>query len=479
MPAVPLLSSLFLAGKLESRRSPEAFSLPSGYIRLLVDILLHREFVLLDGLGSCPTEPFDESDNLGSRCTPTLGTSTDSSSTSSISGGNTCSRCGQTCGLSELDPAAFFLSKTPPCRGPDDLPCRWAPPSSSSNCFSPSLSLMPRLLPRRFARLQQTPAYVRLLTLALLDGVCCSLASRGHETSPQAAFLRHTASAVFRSLSARAVESVSSPTNDAEGAGIPEGEAQEHDAANAHLPMPNSAKHRRQLRVWQALSCLSRHVGVLLPEACEDLAEGVWWVLNSALMPDVRHYVEFVAVRLTLGTPQCCIPRIVGILRRYNAPRQVLISALAIGGYTLLHLQHFLPKGQEETAKGLERQLLHAITPYLTSNAAYCRAIAQYLLYRFLSIPSSLEERQEETNNGDLHSSSPLPPLYSMLDQAKECRMMISKVAAAFSRWNPEEDGGIYTLIPESGIVEENIEQHGARTLHKVWHAEFLDCGHI
>ncbi|XP_026189726.1 uncharacterized protein LOC34622728 [Cyclospora cayetanensis] len=471
---LPLLSSLFRAGNAASQGIPAGFSLPPMYIRLLVSILLHREFVLLDGDGgACPAEPFEEDTFSASPCstTPLKTTSNTDESNSSVGSTqavNTCSRCGELCGLSELDPAAFFFSKFPACREPNALPCGGLRVTSSSRCFSPALSLLPRILPRRFARLQQTPAFVRLLTLALLDGVCGSLPPYGTPQSSYEAFLRNTVSAVFRCLATEAIESVSSHVEEIEEAGFPDTNRglQKPGVASsteARLPMPNSAKHRRQLRAWQALSCLSCHARSLVIEACEDLEKGVWGVLNCPLMPDVRHYVEFVAVRLARGAPHRCVPQIVETLKRYNASRQVLISALSIGGYILSNIHKWLPKGEEEMLSQTVSMLLEAITPYLTSNAAYCRATAQFLVHRFMSLETVDHQKEvpSSSKTGEHKRINVLPQLFTMLDEAKECRMMAFKVAAAFSRWDPELDGGICSLIPESGILVETTEQHG------------------
>lgn len=449
--AVPLLSSLFLLGK--GRTSP----LPTEYIQMLVDILLHREFVLLDGVDCSPLDPFEELDFV------TIDYTGSSPEASTHSKGKVCTASNRCLGLSEMDVANFFFSDIPDFQESDAAACGSSYNSSLSNCFCPSLSLLPLVLPRRFARLHQTPAYVRLVTLALLDGVCFSLRCNRWRGSSEEVFLKSTASAIFRCLAARAIESTSTQMGrvDEEQSGI-EGKVQGRAASSTHLPMPNSAKHRTQLRAWQALSCLSHHASVLDRDAWDPLTEGIWKVLDSPLMPDVRHYVEFVAVRLTLGTPQRCVPHIAQMLTRYNAARQVLISALSIGGYTLLNLRRFLPT-QEEAARRMERQLLNAVIPYLTSNAAYCRATAQYLVHRFLSLedPSLLAKANHDSDDGGVLDANPVPRLLSMLDQAKECRMMISKVAGAFDRWHPETDAGILTLIPESGILEETTEQHG------------------
>ncbi|KAL8274696.1 hypothetical protein Esti_001411 [Eimeria stiedai] len=457
---LPLLSSLFFAGGTEAQKKTEGFSLSADYVRLLGDVLLHREFVLPDGIGCVPTEPFDEAENFPLECTDAV----DRSMSSSTSGG--CSRWGQLRGLSELDPAAFFLSKCPPCRGPCDLPYGDSQHSSASfNCFRPSLSLLPRFFSRRFGRLQQTPAYVRLLTLALFDSVCLSLAVKGRERTLHEAFLANTASAIFRHLAERAIASVSAPICETEEQNEDsQGDSTARVSAEAHLPMPNSAKHRLQLRAWQSLSCLSIHAHVFDPAASECLVDGVWTVLNSPLMADVRHYVEFVAVRLALKNPTRCIPRIKETLSRFNVPRQVLISGLCIAGYTLLNLRRFVSADDEKATTQLERQLLFSITPYLTSNAAYCRGIAQFLLHEFLAVKSSshLNSAKEHDEDGGIDSTNPLPLLLSMLNEAKECRMMIAKVAAAFRRWRPDTDGGLCSLIPESGIVEETLEQHDA-----------------
>ncbi|KAL8452718.1 hypothetical protein Emed_001282 [Eimeria media] len=455
---LPLLSSLFLAGGTAAQKSIEGFFLPSVYIRLLGDVLLHREFVLPDGIGCVPTDPFEEADNFLLESADAV----DKSMSSNFS--DRCSRCGELRGLSELDPAAFFLSKSPPCRDSCDLPCGGSQPISTSfKCFRPTLSLLPRFFSRRFGRLQQTPAYVRLLTLALFDGVCLSLAGKDGQRTSYEAFLANTASAIFRDLSERAVASVSAPMHEAvEENEDTQGDSTARLSAEAHLPMPNSAKHRMQLRAWQSLSCLSIHAHVFDSAASECLTEGVWTVLNNPLMADVRHYVEFVAVRLALRNPTRCIPRIKEMLSRFNATRQVLISGLCIAGYTLLHLRRFVSAEDEKITTQLERQLLFSVTPYLTSNAAYCRGIAQFLLHEFLATksPSHLVTAKERDGGKAIDSTNPLPLLFSMLDEAKECRMMIAKVAVAFRRWRPETDGGLCSLIPESGIVEETLEQH-------------------
>ncbi|KAL8425085.1 hypothetical protein Efla_001474 [Eimeria flavescens] len=454
---LPLLSSLFFAGGLEAQKAAGGFFLPREYIRLLGDVLLHREFVLADGIECVPSDPFEEAEtSFNSKMGGILKTA------GACSAKETCSRCGQLRGISELDPAAFFLSKSPPCRSAHDLPCGIKNYTSSSSCFCPPLSMIPRVFARRFGRLQQTPAYVRLLTLALVDGVCTSLnATEEHKTSHEM-FLTSAVSALFRDLAVRAIDSVTFPLQNAEeqDAALEEG-ANEYMGAEIHLPMPNSAKHRLQLRVWQSLSCLSVHANIFDPSACELLADSIWTVLINPLMPDVRHYVEFVAVRLTLRNPLQCVPRIKAMISNYNAPRQVLISGLCIAGYTLLNLRRFLSADEEVVQ--LETQLLCAVTPYLTSNAAYCRGIAQFLLHEFLSAEGSLHFGIEDNQSHRVgHSVSPIPQLYSMLEEAKECRMMTAKVAAAFKRWRPETDGGICGLIPESGIVEETIEQHDA-----------------
>lgn len=431
------------------------------YAELISQVLTHREFVLLDGKQCSPSDVFDEKYCTGQDAAAPLGTD-----------GSKCSRCGGERGFSEGDPVNFFLSCHPGCRGADLA--RQSLPTE----FNPGLALLPQFLPRRFEGLRQTPAFVRLLTLALLDSMAEWVEEQqGGGSSGQEAlfceFLRKSLSSVFFCLvkdvvrpplvsphphgclgTTEVIEKPSKPL------GLLDASRSRSGTPGSHLAMPNSSHHRTQLRGWQAISCLSHHLSIFSPEVVETLSEGVWEVLGSAQMADVRHYVELVAVRTALHLPSKCIPRLVALLNAFNTSRQVLISALIVSGYLLLHIDHSVV--DTNLLHGIQRTLFEAIVPFLTSNAAYCRAIAQFVVHSYLRQNIGILQKFHVHGNGD---ASILELLFRMLDTAKEACMMREKVAATFSRWNPSMDGGILGLLPESGLVEETDEQHGEQAL--------------
>ncbi|KFH05215.1 RNA methyltransferase, TrmH family protein [Toxoplasma gondii VAND] len=517
---VPLLSSLALLGlhsatgrsqtSVETQREKASvsvagfFPLPTPYIDLLAEILLHREFVLLDGASVMTVDPFGSAYPWGG-ARSTDESVVDFSTPLAV--------------LTSSDPTTLFFS-----------------PTSAAASVSPAFQ--PLALPPQLRRLRQTPAFIRLLALSFFhflgQTVCSDVEPTGVTTSPRSHPFAPSACAAFRVFAADLLFRVSSRLLDivtrapafASLATEERGEdgsertkglpvySKNETVQGHYLPMPNSCHHRILLRGWQALSSLAPYFRAAPFAFLCQLHKLLWKAVAAPQLADVRHYIDLLAVQMLLFAPAQSCPPLVAILQTFNSPTQTLIGALTIAGFFLLHpesrgmeaetQQRGHPQDREEEHR-VKQGLFAAIVPYLTSNAAYPRGVSQYIVYEFLRKhlkPQTTDrgtlDRDESSlgiektdhssaavtapREGRLGSDEPTegsceagrrPPqgigreeqrtatqylspalgkdilhgLYRQLDESKECQKMREKCSEVFQLWQPHILGSLDTLL--------------------------------
>ncbi|KEP60005.1 UNVERIFIED_CONTAM: RNA methyltransferase, TrmH family protein [Hammondia hammondi] len=517
---VPLLSSLALLGlhsatglsqaSVENQSDTASLSvagfspLPTPYIDLLAEILLHREFVLLDGASVMTVDPFGSAYPWGS---------------ARFTDKNVVDLSTPFAVLTSSDPTALFFS-----------------PTSTAASVSPAFQ--PLALPPQLRRLRQTPAFVRLLTLSFfhfLGQTACAdfeptrvtASPRSHAFAPSAcaAFRAFAADLLFR-VSSRLLDIVTrAPTfallaaeetaedGSERNKGLPV--YSKNETLQGHyLPMPNSCHHRILLRGWQALTSFAPFFRAAPSAFLCQLHKLLWKAVAAPQLADVRHYIDLLAVQVLLFAPAQSCPPLAALLRTFNSPTQTLIGALTIAGFFLLH-----PESREMEAETQQREhqqdreeehhvkqvLFAAVVPYLTSNAAYPRGVSQYIVYEFLRkhFKTQTTDRgtldRDESSLGDettghctaavkasregrLSSGEPtegsreagrrpsrgicreeeraatrqlsptlgediLHGLYRQLDESKECQKMREKCSEVFQLWQPHILGALDTLL--------------------------------
>ncbi|PFH37486.1 hypothetical protein BESB_039440 [Besnoitia besnoiti] len=467
---------------------PRFFQLSDAYIRLLAEVLLHREFILLDGASATTVDPFgasapwlaqDDQEEASLWRTP--------SSPLSVL---TCS-----------DPAAFFVASSPLCRAADQR---------ASSC-------KPLFLPARLATLRQTPAFVRLLALSffhLLGRASCTPAtekagemasSSEPQEGPEASLVVSLAASLsFKAFARDLLFRVSSRlldivTRAPSHSGGSREAAEDGDDGGAvgrdgeerklgrnpgnYLPMPNSCHHRILLRGWQALASFAPFFRCAPAPVLDTLHTQIWKAVTMPQLADVRHYIDIMAVQVLLMFPtQSCTP-LAAILLNFDSPTQTLIGALTIAGFFLLHEADAervggeskslatMPNGDREHVK---HTLFAAVAPYLTSNAAYPRGVAQYVVYEYLNksrkdhqTPLAMGASEEQRNLRDQVGAAAAPTesspfdktsggslgaavlhgLYRQLEESKECRKMRAKCSEVFPLWQPHVLGSLDSLL--------------------------------
>ncbi|PHJ25471.1 rna family protein [Cystoisospora suis] len=465
--------------------------LPQAYIELLTEILLHREYVLLDGASATAGDVFGQNSRWfkQTKVSPSL---------SEV-----------TC-FGSSEPAALFRVETSAPGRPQ--------------------SFFPMVLPAQVAQFRQTPAFVRLFTLSFfhtlgclcmqtstfeymeteVDLCCRPNAAAVQPQTPAQAWASTLLSRVYVCLLEVATSSGCQPGNGelppstgplADEAETGDGAApstsaeiktSEGRASLHHLPMPNSCQHRMSLRAWQALAAFSVFLPCLSPDIWTHVRLRLWSAFAAPQLADVRHFLDLVAVQVLCLSPSDSAPALVKVLKSFNAPTQTLISALSVAGFLLLNPDSVKRKyGHSEQAFGRVCQdLLAAVVPYLTSNAAYCRGVAQYVVFEYL-------RRQERTGSAlligysdssvQVHGRSkdnsagysvPLshPPvtssrgrqdcseeiglallrgLYTHLLEAKECHKMRTKCGEVFRLWQPNLMASLGAFLPAVPDSEE------------------------
>jgi len=187
-------------------------------------------------------------------------------------------------------------------------------------------------------------------------------------------------------------------------------------------PLPLSESYRMQLRSWQALVVLCKHV----TEESEfaSIASSVFRHLNSPNQADVKEYQDLVSCFLCKRFPQLGIREyLVPSLLKVNQASQSMASFVITGGYLLQHLS-------KDTSEF--HLLFDSLVPYLTSNGAFLRAQAQYWFWK--------------TREKTAGVSSLVDSLLRYIETQKECISMRKRHAPIYERWDPDQ------LISSSGL---------------------------
>lgn len=205
-------------------------------------------------------------------------------------------------------------------------------------------------------------------------------------------------------------------------------------------PLPFTALHRSQLRIYQALCYLAP----LITETCfkadlENILFGP--LLQWANQPDARDYLETLAIYFIARFRRSLRP-LISVLKNYSLPSQSLASFVLIGGHAL-------------TLDGLEvyekRQLALHLLPYLSSNVSYIRGISQQWL----------QKAHDVGILGELQLNNPvIENMISFMNENRESIQLRQKLTPVYSFWDPIhaiDSGEIIALCP-SGAMFKNSE---------------------
>ncbi|TDH71187.1 hypothetical protein CCR75_007349 [Bremia lactucae] len=140
--------------------------------------------------------------------------------------------------------------------------------------------------------------------------------------------------------------------------------------------MLNSDGFGKQLRSWQALCVMSKHVtNTRLQESLAMLQS----LFAMPHLPSVRYYMELFAMRMTLRFPrEMCSGFLLPMLEDANLMPQASASLLLVSAY-LVHAQLDDPSNDVEVG-----DLLETMLPWLGTSHGYTRALAQYLVMTIL-----------------------------------------------------------------------------------------------
>ena len=80
--------------------------------------------------------------------------------------------------------------------------------------------------------------------------------------------------------------------------------------ASKHFPkhnMPRTLGAKHLLRTWQAIAVLAKHANVWTRTLLTRVLNTSWVALRGAQLPDVRQYMQHVAMRLLLVQPASAV----------------------------------------------------------------------------------------------------------------------------------------------------------------------------
>ena len=200
-------------------------------------------------------------------------------------------------------------------------------------------------------------------------------------------------------------------------------------------PLPLSDSYRMQLRSWQALVVLCKHLQS--DDDFTSVAKSIFRHLNSPNQVEVKEYQDLVCCYLCKKFAHAAVTQyLVPALRQINQPSQCVASFIITGGYLLQHLS---------SDNSVFKELFEILVPYLTSNAAFLRAQCQYWFYNCrdkIKGMSGIADR-----------------IVEFVEKQKECVSMRKRHAPIYARWNPDglEGTGIAILALQAVYKDQEL----------------------
>ena len=202
-------------------------------------------------------------------------------------------------------------------------------------------------------------------------------------------------------------------------------------------PMPLSDNHRFQLRAWQAICVLARHVD---KQIFEDICPMLFGHLSRANQPDVKDYEELAISFWAARYWEVCRDYLIEALSDVNNPVQCIASVLVVSSYIIKSCS------KEEISPEIS-ELIQAMIPHCLSNSAFIRAQSHHLLWTERDFIKSV-----------LKDNCTITALIDYLSNQKEAVAMRNKQEPIYSRFNPESLGhkcmsfdDVYRLLTSLG----------------------------
>eukprot|EP01016_Furgasonia_blochmanni_P049113 TRINITY_DN7418_c0_g1_i2.p1 TRINITY_DN7418_c0_g1~~TRINITY_DN7418_c0_g1_i2.p1 ORF type:complete len:334 (+),score=93.11 TRINITY_DN7418_c0_g1_i2:71-1072(+) len=143
------------------------------------------------------------------------------------------------------------------------------------------------------------------------------------------------------------------------------------------IAMPYSELHRKKIHIWQALCVVSRlfrETKDLPQDFMKQVHEKLWKNVALNNLPSVRQYIEIFAITFFESQPELAIATFRDCLQNKAMKAQFAISVNFMVGYMLCY------SDVKEELKPLFSKYL----PYVSSNTAYIRSIAQFFTSEFI-----------------------------------------------------------------------------------------------
>ena len=262
------------------------------------------------------------------------------------------------------------------------------------------------------------PTYSSALIDILADVVCYKECGTALEQQSSSGILEHSAIprlAMLAFLECRAPLAIAVFSNILTRLNLP---------INRDCPMPLSDAHRTQLRSWQALALLTKHVKMDKVEVATKVMRALVSLLAVPSLPDVKEYQELIICFLGAASPDLIVPDLVKLLADVNAPVQVTASALVVAGFFIKDL---IPNNTHIES------LMKATIPYLTSNSAFIRCQAQHWLW-----------------SCDLDTTFPwLSGMVDFVKNQKDCIGLRKRLIPIYEKFSARCLGGVRSDKPE------------------------------
>jgi tRNA G18 (ribose-2'-O)-methylase SpoU len=205
-------------------------------------------------------------------------------------------------------------------------------------------------------------------------------------------------------------------------------------------PLPFTAFHRSQLRIYQAVAYLAPLVSQeTFSKKIEDNLFGP--LLQWSNQPDARDYLETLAI-FFIDRFRLPLQSVISVLKNYNLPSQAIASFVVIGGYAV----------RDEKLKLDERRelALHLI-PFLSSNVSYIRGVSQQWLS---AVHAQGLMEQLGLDNPIINN------IIAFMSQNKESIQLRKKLTPVFAFWDPIESirSGKILALCASGAMFKNSE---------------------
>ncbi|TYZ67219.1 hypothetical protein PybrP1_005555 [[Pythium] brassicae (nom. inval.)] len=220
--------------------------------------------------------------------------------------------------------------------------------------------------------------------------------------------------------------------------------------------MLHSEGFGKQLRCWQALCVLSKHVN---SDSLGAVNERFWRTFAVPHLPALRHYLELFAMRLLLRFPRVTVAQcVVPLLADFNLTPQVGASLLLVAAYALHHRVD-APLASDHDLCAL---LVRAVLPWLHAAHGHTRILVQFLLAtvlpRYLSqLEQPSSQSQEAPPTEGAVDVAFLRQTARFLSQNKEAKRMHRRQRQQLAKFRPESACSLLGVL-SSAAVSDGLE---------------------